>query len=500
MARVVENGCMARQNIAIIGAGPGGMAMAVKLMRAGYTAFTIFEQSDRVGGTWHHNSYPGCRCDVPSSLYSFSFAFNADWTERFATQPEILRYMEQVADDFGITPHARFNTALTGAKWLEDRSQWELRLSDGSVQRFDILVGATGMFNVPYYPAIPGLKDFAGPVMHSARWDHSVDLSGKRVALIGAAASAVQIAPAIAPVVGHLDIYQRTPNYVRPRAEYSPEERETMVGNHEAMLQDREMNFHWIDAIATLTEPGLIEESYEVCEANLAQVADPEVRDKMRPNYPFGSKRPLISSDWYPMFNRPNVSLVTDRIARVSNGGVETAAGDVRPADVIVLATGFQTSLFFSAVPIEGAAGQALSAYWQEGVRAYKGITVPGFPNLFMMYGPNTNNGSIIFNLEEQADYVVRHLARMEAQGAISLSVQEDALVQYNRELQADIAAIAPWQGDTSTYYRDQSGLNVTQYPHGMRRYAQMMREDDFAAYQYAAASPVQSARVGADL
>lgn len=461
--------------------------MAIKLKEAGYDRFTIYEKADGVGGTWRHNAYPGCRCDVPSSLYSFSFAIKADWSEKFAPQPEILRYLEEVARDFGILPHARFNTELVAARWIDDAAQWELEFSDGTTARFDIVVGATGMFNLPFYPAIEGLESFAGPVIHSARWTSDSDVAGKRVAMIGAAASAVQIAPAIAPVVAHLDVYQRTPNHVRPRAEYTAQDLTDLVGNHDAMVRDRAMNFDWIDAIASLTEPELIREGNEACAQNLSLVADPALREKMRPNYPFGSKRPLISSDWYPTFNRANVSLLTDPIVRVEADAVVTGDGERHPADAIVLATGFQTSRFFAAVPVVGQGGQALADAWKDGARAYKGITVPGFPNLFMMYGPNTNNGSIIFNLEAQADYVVRHMRRMDVEALRWIAPREEAFAAYNAGLQADIARVAPWQNATSNYYRAASGLNVTQYPHGMKTYAAMMAAPDFTDYRQSA-------------
>lgn len=477
------DGPLAR-SIAIIGAGPGGLAMAIKLKEAGYDRFTLFEQADGVGGTWRHNAYPGCRCDVPSSLYSYSFAIKADWSEKFAPQPEILRYLEEVARDFGILPHARFNTELLAARWIAEAAQWELDFSDGAQLRFDIVVGAVGMFNVPAWSDIAGLRSFAGPVVHSARWDPGLDLAGKRVSVIGAAASAVQIVPAIAPDAAHLDVFQRTPNHVRPRAEYSEVDLTELVGNREAMLRDRQLNFDWIDAIASLTEPELIREGNEACAGNLALVADPALRERMRPDYPFGSKRPLISSDWYPTFNRANVALVTEPIARIEPDAVVTTDGRRHPSDVIVLATGFETGRFFAAVPVTGEGGQALGKVWQDGARAFKGITVPGFPNLFMMYGPNTNNGSIIFNLEVQADYVVRHLRQMDSRGLRWIAPREEAFAAYNAALQADIARVVPWQNATSNYYRAASGLNVTQYPHGMKTYAAMMSLPDFADYR----------------
>lgn len=479
-----KEGTRAMKSIAIIGAGPGGICAGVKLKQAGLDKFTIYEQADGVGGTWRHNSYPGCRCDVPSSLYSFSFAQKADWSERYAPQPEILRYMEEVAERFGLLDHVCFNTALEAARWDHDAARWHLTFSDGSTRPHDILISAVGLFNRPSIPDLAGLDRFAGVVFHSARWDDDVSLANQRIAVIGSAASAVQIVPAIAPEVSHIDLYQRTPNYVRPREEYNVEEMTTLVGNPERMAQDRQVIFDWVDAIVTLDDPEMIRQSYADFEANLAKVEDPGLRERLRPTYPFGSKRPLVSSDWFPAFNSGKVDLVTTAIDHVSATGIVAVDGVERPADVIILATGFETTRFLSVVSVTGRDGRSLSAQWADGARAYRGITVPGFPNLFLLYGPNTNNGSILFNIEVQVDYAIRHIRRLNEQGTAWMDLRKHAHDAYNDQLQQDIGAIAAWHNGVPDYYHAGSGLNVTQWPHGMRKYQQVVSMEDDDAYE----------------
>ncbi len=473
------------KRILIVGAGPGGICAGIKLKEAGHDAFTIVEQADGVGGTWRHNTYPGCRCDVPSVLYSFSFAQKADWQSRYATQPEILAYLEELAAQHGLGPHLRLGTRVEGAVWDEAQSLWRVSLSDGETLEAEVLVSAVGLFNEPNIPALPGLDSFAGPVMHSARWHHDVPLAGRRIAVIGSAASAVQFVPEIAPMAGKLTVFQRTPNHVRAReADYTPEEQAAISADPALLQAERTRVAQWVDAMCKMQDTALLDFAAAECAQNASTVADEETRRHLSPAFAFGGKRPLVSSDWFPAFNRPNVHLVTEAITRIEPDGLVTADGGHHPADVLILATGFQTTRFLSAVPVRGRGGQRLDEVWAQGARAYLGITVSGFPNLFMLYGPNTNNGSILANIECQVAYFLRHLARMERDDLAWIDLRHEVLDAYNANLQREIAAIAPWNADVAGYYRADSGLNVTQWPDGMQRYKDMTSAPDDAAYE----------------
>ena len=477
-----KSGTMKR--IVIIGAGPGGICAGIKLKEAGHDAFTIVEQTDGVGGTWRRNTYPGCRCDVPSVLYSFSFAQKPDWEARYAPQPEILAYLEELADTHGLAPHLRLNTRVTGADWDDARNLWHVTLDDGQTLEAEVLISAVGLFNEPNIPALPGLERFSGPVMHSAQWRHDLPLEGRRIAVIGSAASAVQLVPEIAPIAGELTVFQRTPNHVRGReADYTPEEQAAMADP--ARLQaERAQVYGWVDAMCKMKDTALLEQAEQDCAENAALVANAETRRRLAPDFAFGGKRPLVSSDWYPAFNRANVRLVDEAIAAIEPDAVVTADGVRHVADLLILATGFQTTRFLSAIPVTGRGGRALGDVWAEGARAYLGIAVSGFPNLFMLYGPNTNNGSILHNIECQVAYALRHIRRMEDERLAWIDVRPEALDSYNEKLQRDIAAIPAWNAGVQGYYRAQSGLNVTQWPHGMDEYRTLTTTPDDAAFE----------------
>lgn len=480
----------------IIGAGPGGICAGYRLLQAGFSDFTILEKAGGIGGTWWNNSYPGCRCDVPSHFYSFSFAPKADWTEPYATQGEIQAYLEDCAMRFGLLPHIRLNCAVTAAARDDAAGLWCVKTSTGEEFAAEVLIGAPGLFNEPAMPDIPGLADFSGPVLHTARWDHAVPLAGRRIAMIGSAASAVQAAPELAEVAEHLTIYQRTPNYVSARDnEFSREFLDALAQDPDhAVAAERAKIAGWLDAICPMDNAEAMAAMEQACRDNLAHVADPVLREKLTPRYPFGAKRGLVSSDWYPMFNRPNVELVTDGITHVTASGICTGDGRERAFDVIVLATGFETSKFLSAIPVTGSGGRTLAEEWRDGARAYLGITAPGFPNLFMLYGPNTNNGSIIHQIECQVDYTTRKLTKMRQLGLAAIDLKREALDAYNAQLQADLAKVAVWHSGVNDYYRAASGLLVTQWPHSMSRYEAECQRDDLMAYDVVAAA-VQSER-----
>jgi len=473
------------KRIVVIGAGPGGICAGVQLKKAGFDDFVILEQSSGVGGTWWRNTYPGCRCDVPSVLYSFSFALKPDWSEPYAVQPEIQNYMRNVAERFDLLPHIRLNTRANAAIWSDETKSWTVRTDRGEEFVGDVLIGALGLFNEPAYPNIPGLADFQGMMMHSARWDHSITLENQRIGVIGSAASTVQFAPEIAKIAKSLTIYQRTPNYVNPRQNAFDELfLEALRADPEtAMRKERETLGFWLDAVCTYDNVEVLAAFKKAAMDNLAQVNDPIVRKKLTPDYPFGSKRGLVSSDWYPIFNRNNVELVTESVARITHKGIASEDDVERAFDVIILATGFQTTRFLSAIPVTGRDRRSLSDDWADGAKAYLGITTPGFPNMFMLYGPNTNNGSILHKIECQVDYILNKLADMEQHCIHTIEVTPESHAAYNAKLQEDLAKVAVWNSGVNDYYRAESGLIVTQWPHSMVRYETETRQSDLSAY-----------------
>ncbi|MFN0090181.1 MAG: flavin-containing monooxygenase [Acidimicrobiales bacterium] len=456
------------RRIAIIGAGPGGLCMGIKLKEAGFENFVILEKGSGVGGTWYHNSYPGAACDIQSALYSYSFEMKVDWSRPYGTQPEIRAYLEQCAAKYGMLPYIRFDTAVRKAYWDEECLVWRLVTEHGDEVVADVVVSAIGMFNELNYPDIEGLGSFKGTLFHSARWNHEHDLTGERVGVIGSAASAVQFVPEIAKVVGQLDLYQRTANWVVPRDD-DPYDEETLERFRRDPSLVRQFRLKvWREVEKFVTFPAnLISRAERAGLRNLEVVKDPEVRRKLTPTHSYGCKRPLISNDYYPTFNRPNVLLITDRIERVTPTGIRTVEGVEREVDTIVLATGFHVDRYLSAIDVSGRDGASITDAWADGAQAYLGMSTAGFPNLFMLYGPNTNGGSsMIHMLELEVGYIMRQLRRMDEEGLASLEVKRDVMERYNDALQAEIEKIDVWHGDCSNYYRSESGRMVTQYPH----------------------------------
>lgn len=478
--------------VAVIGAGPGGICTGIRLREAGIDDFVILEKAGGVGGTWWHNRYPGAACDVQSHLYSFSFEPKLDWTRPYATQPEIQRYLEHCVAAYGLAPHLRLGTEVVAACWDEGGALWRLRTGGGDEVLATCVVGATGMFNELAWPDIPGLDTFAGTVFHSARWDHSHDLTGERVGVIGSAASAVQFVPAIAPTVGRLHVFQRTANWVMPKADEPFTDVQLRAFRDDPMAARRLRWELWraLDRFITFDDPQALEGAEAAAREKLEEVADPDVRARLTPDHPVGCKRPLIADDYYVTFNRPNVELVTDAIREVAADGIVTADGTRRALDTIVAATGFRTTRYLAAIDVTGRDGRRLEDAWSEGAQAYLGITTAGFPNLFMLYGPNTNNGSIIFMLECQVAYIVRTLERMRAEGLAWVDVKPGVMASYNAELQRDLDAVGVWQASCSNYYRGPSGRIVTQWPHTMIEYQARTLRPDPGAYEVALAGP----------
>jgi cation diffusion facilitator CzcD-associated flavoprotein CzcO len=461
------------RRIAIIGAGPGGLCMAKRLLDEGYRNFGLFEKSDGVGGTWNLNRYPGCECDVQSALYSFSWEIKPDWSKPYGTQPEILDYMRRVADKYGIVPYVRLGNGVSRAVWDDQTATWTLTLEDDERITADIVVSAIGMFNGLTWPDIDGLESFAGTMFHSAQWDWNHDLGGERVAVIGSAASAVQFVPEIRRTAGQVYLFQRTANWVSPKADtpYTEDELEafrrdpTPILAFRAEIEDsmnKGMTFANKEKLALATKATL---------ANIAQVNDPAVREKLMPRHPYGCKRPLMSNVYYPAFNEPNLKLVTEDIARISPTAVITSDGVVRDVDTIIIATGFAATRYLSAIEVVGRNGRRIDDAWHDGAEAYLGITTSGFPNLFMLYGPNTNNGSILTMIEYQVEHVLGHLRRLTTENLAWVDVTPDAMARHNADVQRAISTVEVWQADCHGYYRSPSGRIVTQWPFSMTEF-----------------------------
>jgi cyclohexanone monooxygenase len=462
-----------KPTVAIIGAGAGGLAMGIKLKRAGYD-FTIYEKSDGVGGTWRYNTYPGAACDVPSHLYSFSFELNPWWSRTYATQPEILSYLERCTDQYGLRPHLRAGVAIEEARWDDNESRWHLRTAAGETFTADVVVSGLGMLNVPVVPDIPGADRFRGRSFHSSRWDHSKSLEGERVASIGTGASAIQYVPAIAPAVEHVTVFQRSPIWITPRLDrpYTAAEQRTFARRPGAARLTR-WKIWWtyeranFDAAAeqTVNMTALAQSYLE------RKIPDPELRAKLTPDYPVGCKRPLISREWFPTLTRPNVRVVTEPITEITEQGLRTADGEEHAVDTIIYGTGFRANEYLTAVDFYGRDGRRLHDDWRDGAEAYLGLTVSGYPNLFMLYGPNTNGvNSIIFIHEAQVNYIMGALRTMTRRKIASLDVKRRVMDRYNRRIQAAMAGTV-WTAGCRNYFRTAAGKVVTQLPYSGGRY-----------------------------
>jgi cation diffusion facilitator CzcD-associated flavoprotein CzcO len=457
--------------VAVLGAGFGGLALAHRLARSGIDDVVLLEREDGVGGTWRTNSYPGAACDVPSHLYSLSFAPNPHWSRAYAAQPEILRYVEECYDRFDLRRKVRTGTEVVAARWDDAASLWELHDTRGDVHRASVLVSAIGMFHTPTIPSIPGVDGFGGVQFHSARWDHRHDLTGRRVAVVGTGASAIQVVPALAGRASHLDVYQRSAPWILPRRDppYTDEERRRFAEDPgEARAHRQALHDMFEQTTAFLAgDPGAEAIAAVAADYLRHKVADPALRTRLTPTEPFGCKRVLISSDYYPAIQRDDVELVTTGIDRITATGIRAADGVERPVDAIVWCTGFRASEYLCGVEVVGRGGVDLHELWGGRPRAYHGLAVPGFPNLFLMYGPNTNQGgnSILLILEAQAQFVASAMEAMAARGAGTVEVTEAAMARYLDQLRRDLGATV-WTGGCTSYFHNGAGDVVTQLPH----------------------------------
>jgi cation diffusion facilitator CzcD-associated flavoprotein CzcO len=475
--------------IAILGAGFGGLGIAIRLKQEGVDDFIVFERDTEVGGTWWANSYPGCQCDIPSHLYSYSFAPNPNWTRTYPLQEELGRYARDCATRFGVLDHIRLGCEVIGAQWDEAANRWQIETSDGQFTA-GVLIAAPGFLSEPSIPALPGLETFAGTTFHTARWNHKHDLSGRRVAVLGTGASAIQAVPRLQPAVEHLGVFQRTPPWVMPHRDrpITAFERR-MYRRFPALQRLVRAGVYWSRELIVpgLTfEPRMMKGLQKIARRHMEkQVADPELRAKLTPTYVMGCKRILPSNDWYPALQQPNVELVTDGIREIRPEGIVTADGRVHEVDTIVLATGFRVTDISLAHRIRDANGVSMADSWKGSPQAYLGTSVAGFPNLFFITGPNTGLGhnSLLFMIEAQLSYVLDALRQMRRRGATRIEVRRDAVEAYNEYIQRRLVRSVWNTGGCSSWYLDATGRNTTIWPYFTWRYWQKTRRFDPAPY-----------------
>ena len=476
--------------IAIVGSGFAGLGLAIRLRMDGIDDFVVLERADDVGGTWRDNRYPGCACDVQSHLYSFSFAPNADWSRRFAPQPEIWAYLQRCADAYGVRPHLRCHHELQAARWDAGTRRWQLRTSGGPFEA-SVLVLASGALSDPVVPTIPGLETFAGRAFHSARWDHALDLAGRRVAVIGTGASAVQFVPRIQPRVAALDVYQRTPPWILPRRDRA------LTPATRRLLRDLPLARRALRGAIYLGREVTLLGFRHPRAARLAQLAamrhlrasvpDPALRAALTPSYTIGCKRVLISDDYLPALTQPNVTVVTAGVAEVRPHAIVDRAGTVREADVIVFGTGFRPTDPPLAPCVVGRDGRTLAEAWAGSPRAYAGTSVVGFPNLFLLAGPNTGQGhsSVVYMLEAQIAHVLDALRHMQRHGVAALEPRPEAQAAFVRAVEERLRGTVWSAGGCASWYMDRTGRNSTIWPDFTGRVRRAVR---FAPADYTSA------------
>jgi cation diffusion facilitator CzcD-associated flavoprotein CzcO len=486
---------VSHHRIVIVGSGFSGLGMAIRLLEDGERDFVVLERAGELGGTWRDNTYPGCRCDVPSHLYSFSFAPNPGWSSTFSPQQEILDYLRDVARRYGVLPQVRYHTELESAEWDEESSRWWLETSQGPMTA-DVVVLGQGPLSEPRLPDVPGIDSFEGKAFHSAQWDHDHDLDGERVAVVGTGASAIQFVPAIQPRVGSLHIFQRTPPWVvpHPNRPMTAVERAVYRRLPVAQLAMRagiyfaresfvlQFRHRRVRRLATKMALRQLEK----------QVPDPELRDKLTPRYELGCKRILPTDEWYPALMQPNVEVVTEGIREIRPRSIVAADGSEREVDTIVFGTGFHVTDIPIAAQVRGREGRPLADEWDGSPMAYKGAAVAGYPNLFFLVGPNTGLGhnSIVFMIESQVNYVADALRTMRRRGARTVEVRPEAQAAYNAELDERTRGTVWVSGGCASYYIDRNGRNSTLWPTFTWPFRRRTREFDEGAYALGAPAP----------
>ncbi|MAA76254.1 MAG: 4-hydroxyacetophenone monooxygenase [Salinisphaeraceae bacterium] len=482
----------AQPRVAIVGSGFSGLCMAIRLKQAGFEDFVLLEKGDEVGGVWRENTYPGAACDVPWHLYSFSFANLGGFSCPYPEQPEIQAYQKRCAEHFALYPHIRFDSFVAGAHYDEQRHQWQVNVN-GAEESFDVLVTAVGQLSRPGWPKIPGEEDFEGHSFHSAEWDHDHDLNGRRVLVIGTGASAIQFVPEVAKQARHLTVFQRSAPYLLPRfqRQYGPINRwlfKTFPGYRDIFR----FLLRWVGdaSVPAFNAQSRLSKVFQWVTRwhRNRQVKDPALREKLTPDYVIGCKRILFSSNYYPALTRENVELVTSPIERITADGVVTEDGREHAADTLIYGTGFKATEFLAPMDIYGLGGRLLADRWQHGAEAFKGITVDGFPNLFMCYGPNTNLGgnSIIYMIECQTHYILEAVKALSQPGRESLAVKPEVVADYNRKLQHELEGTV-WNWGCSSWYHTADGRITNNWPGTNIRYKRETSELDLSNYEVGA-------------
>ncbi|PQZ93433.1 MULTISPECIES: NAD(P)/FAD-dependent oxidoreductase [Pseudomonas] len=478
-------------DIAIIGSGFAGLCMGIQLKEAGFTDFFIAEQADTLGGTWRDNHYPGCACDVQSHVYSFSFAPNPDWSRQFAQQAEIRAYLERCAERFALAPYLHFGMGLVRAVFDEPQQRWQLSFRNGRQVSARVLVSGMGGLSRPALPDIPGLDSFKGARFHSQQWDHDYSLKGKRVAVIGTGASAIQFVPQIAPQVAHLDLFQRTPPWIMPKPDRAISPFERWLFRHVPVTQRVVRSaFYWAlegRVVGFAQHPRLMKLVQKIALRHLYKhVARPSLRQTLTPDYTIGCKRVLISNDYYPALSRSNVAVVTEGVQRIEADGVITDDGIKHPVDCLIFGTGFQATDPLPRDCIIGRGGVDLMDTWRDGAHAFKGTTVPGYPNLFLIVGPNTGLGhnSMILMIEAQVTYILDALKQMQQQRIASVDVKPTVESAYNQRLQDRLTRTIWNTGGCQSWYLDpRTGKNTTLWPGSTWRFRQVTRQFSLKDY-----------------
>ena len=479
--------------IAIVGAGFAGIGSAIQLKQAGIESFTMFERAGDVGGTWRDNTYPGAACDVPSHAYSLSFEQNPNWSRRYSPASEIQAYLLGITDKWNLRDHLRLNTAITGAKFDEGRGTWTLTTNQGDTYSARVVISGVGGLVDPATPDIKGLKTFSGRMFHTARWDHGYDLSGKRVAVIGTGASAIQVVPSIAPQVGRLKVFQRTPAWVVPKGDYAySDSAKHRYAHHPWTLNLSRLGIYWLSEIfgpmVFLDAPRLSSLGERMSLAHLhKQVKNPELRRKLRPTFQFGCKRILISDDYWATFERDNVDLVTEPIAEIKPAGIQTADGTMHELDAIILATGFDLGLTHAPFPVTGRGGKSLDETWKKGAVAYKGMTVSGFPNWFILMGPNTGPGhtSVLVYTEAQIEHALGAIQKLMSEHLKYVDVRQEVQDQYNAGIQERMKYMV-WSSGCNSWYLSEDKSNHSLYPGFAAEYAIRARHFHPSDYEIA--------------
>lgn len=478
--------------VAVIGSGFGGLGAAVRLRREGITDFVVLERAESVGGTWRDNSYPGCACDVPSHLYSFSFAPNPEWPRTFSGQEHIRAYLERVADTFGLRPHLRLGHEVTVMRWDREELHWAIETANGASFTADVVVSASGPLSDPKTPDIPGLADFPGKVFHSARWDHDADLTGKRVAVIGTGASAIQIVPAIQPKVGSLTLFQRTPPWVMPRMDRKISGVERRLHRALPITGTARRGLLWgireLQVSAFTKHPGELGMVEKIAKANMARaIKDPALRAKLTPSYRIGCKRILLSSAYYPALAKPNVDVVASGLAEVRGSTLVASDGTETEVDAIVFGTGFHVTDMPIAERVVGADGITLADSWKDGMQALRGASAAGFPNWMTIIGPNTGlgNSSMILMIESQLNYMADYLRQLNVLGGrVALDARASAVGAWNRRVQERMKRTVWNTGGCNSWYLDANGRNTTVWPGTTAEFRKVTRSVDLSEYE----------------